>query len=71
MAKGNPNWGKQNSATWRFRVRGKNRDGEMVTLGSYEKEGEARARCQQLTEEGYYRLLRVQALKPVPADSGH
>ena len=44
MVRGNPNWKKQNSATRRFCVRGENPDGEMVTLGNYEKEREARAR---------------------------
>jgi hypothetical protein len=68
MAKGNPNWGRSEPVNWRFRVRGKNRDGDMVTLGSYRDEAEARARYNDLVKEGYYRLLSVQSLKPKPAD---
>lgn len=70
MPRGNPNWPKSNAATWYFRVRGKNRDGEMVTLGSYKTEREAKARHDALVEEGYYQRLRVQPLKPKPTDSG-
>lgn len=68
MVRGNPNWAKQNSVTWHFRVRGKNPNGETVTLGNYENEKEAIARYDQLVEEGYYRLLKVHPLKPKPAD---
>jgi len=68
MAKGNPNWGQQNTVTWRFRVRGKNPDGNMVTLGSYENENEAKARYRELMEEGYYHQLRVQSIKSEPVD---
>lgn len=68
MVRGNPNWGKQNPTTWCFRVRGKSPDDEMVTLGIYESEREAKARHVELVKEGYYRLLRVQPLKPKPAE---
>ena len=68
MARGNPNWGKQNAVTWRFRVRGKNPDGDMVTLGNYEQEDDARARYRELVDEGYYRQLRVLPIKPQPTD---
>ena len=70
MPRGNPNWAKNDSATKCFRVRGKNRDGEMVTLGRYETEREATAHYDALVEEGYYQHLRVQPLKPKPTDSG-
>lgn len=68
MARGNPNWGRNEPVNWRFRVRGKNRDGDMVTLGNYQDEAEARTRYDDLAKEGYYRLLSVQSLKPKPAD---
>lgn len=69
MTRGNPTWGKTQTPAWRFRVRGKNHDGEMVTLGSYENEVKARARYRELVEEGYYSLLRVQSLKLPTSDS--
>ncbi len=70
MQRGNPNWTKSDRTTWYFRVRGKSRDGEMVTLGSYETEREAQARYDALIKEGYYQRLRIQPLKPKPADPG-
>jgi hypothetical protein len=36
----------------------------MVTLGKFENEKEARSRYDELVQEGYYRNLRVQRLKP-------
>ena len=68
MARGNPNWGRKDAVDWRFRVRGKNPAGEIVILGNYEKEGEATARYDELVGAGYYRNVRVQRLKPKPAD---
>ncbi len=70
MAKGNPNQSKSNAPTWRFRVRGESRDGEMVTLGRYETEKEATAHYDALVENGNYQHLKVQPLKPKPTDSG-
>jgi len=70
MSKGNPNQPKNNAPTWRFRVRGESRDGEMVTLGRYETEREATAHYNALVEKGSYQRLRVQPLKPKPTDSG-
>ena len=69
MAKGNPNWGRDKLIDWSFRVRGKNARGDMVTLGKYEKESEARARYDELASEGIYDHLRVQRLSPKSAKS--
>ena len=68
--RGNPNRtrNKPEPVDWRFRVRGENRDGETVTLGKYNEEREAKSRYDELVEEGYYRNLRVQHIKPKPAD---
>ena len=67
--RGNPDWMRNKLVDWRFRVRGKNRDGETVTLGKYNEEREAKSRYDELVEAGYYRNLRVlQHLKPKPAD---
>ena len=70
MPRGNPNQRKSDAATLYFRVRGENRDGEMVTLGSYKTEREAKVRHDALVENGYYQRLSVQPIKPRPTDSG-
>lgn len=69
MARGNPNWGKQDVASWRFRVRGQNPSGEMVTLGSYVRESEAEARRQELLTEGYYREVVIEPVEPAPSET--
>jgi hypothetical protein len=60
MQRGNPDWGKPEPVPWRFCIRGKNPDGDMVTLGSYRTKEEATAHHDKLTQEGYYKQLRVQ-----------
>jgi|KBSSwiStaDraftv2_1062776.scaffolds.fasta_scaffold2315719_2 hypothetical protein len=60
MQRGNPEWGKTEPVPWRFRVRGKNPTGEMVNLGCYRTKEEATAHYERLTEEGYYKQLKVQ-----------
>jgi len=59
MPRGNPDWGKSEPQPWRFCIRGKNPDGEMVTLGCYKTRAEATAHYDKLAEEGYYKQLRV------------
>jgi hypothetical protein len=56
--------------TWRtsapklWRIRGKARDGLVVTLGCYETEPEAQNDLQRLTRDGSYRNLELQAIAP-------
>ena len=69
MARGNPNWAKNDPTTWSFRIHGISHDGTMVTLGSYQTEREAKAHYDALVAEGYYDRLKVQTIKPKPADS--
>ncbi|MHC4441976.1 MAG: hypothetical protein ACYTF1_04550 [Planctomycetota bacterium] len=66
MVKGNPNWARNAPVDWHFRVRGKNPDGDMVTLGNFQDEKEAEVRYDELVKAGYYRNLRIQHLKPKP-----
>ena len=49
-----------------WRIRGKARDGLVVTLGRYETEPEAQIHLQRLTREGGYRNLELQAIAPPP-----
>jgi len=63
MTRGNPNWGRNDPVDWHFRIRGKNLDGDMVSLGNFQNEKEAEYRYDELVKEGYYRNLMVQHLK--------
>jgi hypothetical protein len=49
-----------------WRIRGKSRDGLVVTLGRYETEPQAQVELQRYTQEGYYRKLELQAITPPP-----
>ena len=62
--RGNPNWRVATPKLWR--IRGKARDGLVVTLGKYETEPEAQLDLQRLTDAGDYRNLAVEALPPPP-----
>lgn len=65
-----PSWRSAAPRVWRFRIRGVSGDGTTVTLGRFETEEEARAEYERLSEEGYYRNLKVRPVEPppVPAD---
>lgn len=60
--RGNPNWRVPAPKLWR--IRGKAKDGLVVTLGRYETEAEAQTELQRLAREGHYRNLELQALAP-------
>jgi hypothetical protein len=49
-----------------WRIRGKARDGLVVTLGKYETEPEAQLDLQRLIQSGGYRNLALEALEPPP-----
>ncbi len=51
---------------WIWRLRGKARDGLVVTLGRYETTVEAEADLARITVAGGYRNLILEALEPVP-----
>ena len=50
-----------------WRIRGKARDGLVVTLGRYETEPEAQTDLLRLTNYGGYRNLALEAITPRPA----
>ncbi len=60
--RGNPNWRATVPKLWR--IRGKAKDGLVVTLGRYETEAEAQTELQRLAREGQYRNLLLQPLAP-------
>jgi hypothetical protein len=47
-----------------WRIRGKARDGLVVTLGRYETEPEAQTDLQRLIDCGNYRNLKLEAINP-------
>ncbi len=51
---------------WIWRLRGKARDGLVVTLGRYETTDAAQADLARMTADGGYRDLVLQALEPAP-----
>ena len=51
---------------WIWRLRGKARDGLVVTLGRYESTDAAQADLARMTADGGYRDLALQALEPAP-----
>jgi len=56
----------RNSAPKLWRIRGKARDGLVVTLGRYATEPEAQIDLQRLTRDGSYRNLELHAITPPP-----
>lgn len=64
--RGNPNWRATAPKLWR--IRGKARDGLIVTLGRYETETEAQLDLKRLADLGNYRNLEVEALPPPPPE---
>lgn len=55
---------RRTSAPKLWRIRGKARDGLIVTLGRYETEPEAQVDMQRLIQDGSYRNLEIQPLAP-------
>ncbi|MGQ9649817.1 MAG: hypothetical protein ACUVXJ_06890 [Phycisphaerae bacterium] len=49
---------------WNWRVRGRSIDSQIVTLGKYDTEDEAKADRDKIVKEGYYRNVRVEQIKP-------
>jgi hypothetical protein len=64
------NWRKGEPKVWRWRIRGKSSDSQMVTLGKYDTEKDAKADHERLLEEGYYRNVKLEEIKaaPLPVD---
>jgi hypothetical protein len=51
---------------WNWRVRGRSFDSQIVTLGKYDTEDEAKADRDKIAKEGFYRNVRVEQIKPNP-----
>ena len=51
---------------WHWRIRGKSSDSQIVTLGKYDTETEARVDHDRLVEEGFYRNVRIERITPAP-----
>ncbi len=65
------NWRKGEPKVWRWRIRGRSSDSQMVTLGKYDTEKEARVEHDKIVQEGYYRNVKLEELNaaPLPADA--
>ena len=49
---------------WNWRVRGRSFDSQVVTLGKYDTEEEAKADRDKIAKEGFYRNVRIEQIKP-------
>jgi hypothetical protein len=49
---------------WHWRVRGRSSDNQIVTLGKYDTENEARQECDRIVKAGFYRDVRIEQIKP-------
>jgi hypothetical protein len=50
-----------------FRIVGKAKDGQVVTVGKYNTRAEAEADHARLKQEAYYRDLSIHEIPPAPA----
>ncbi len=60
------NWRKGEPKIWHWRIRGKSFDSQVVTLGKYDTESEARADYDKLIEEGFYRNVKIEQITAAP-----
>lgn len=67
------NWRGSKPKIWHWRIRGRSSDGQIVTLGKYDTQNEARVDCDKIIKEGSYRNVNIEQIIPVhaPTDSGN
>ena len=65
-------WRRSEPKIWHWRIRGRSSDSQIVTLGKYDTENEARVDHDKIVEEGYYRNVRIERIAPaqVPTNVG-
>ena len=66
------NWRRSEPKIWHWRIRGRSSDSQIVTLGKYDTQNEARVDYDKIIEQGFYRNVKIEqiAKAPVPADEG-
>jgi hypothetical protein len=58
---------------WHWRIRGKSSDSQIVTLGKYSIQDEAKVDYDKIIEEGFYRNVKIEQITTAqaPTDSGN
>ena len=66
------NWRRSEPKTWRWRIRGRSSDSQIVTLGKYDTENEATVDHDKIIKEGFYRNVKIEqiATAQVPTNLG-
>jgi len=59
--------------TWRWRIRGRSSDSQIVTLGKYDTQDEAGVDYDRIVKAGFYRNVMIEQIIPAhaPTDSGN
>jgi hypothetical protein len=57
---------------WRWRIRGRSSDSQIVTLGKYDTQNEAKLDHDKIIEEGFYRNVKIEQITTaqVPTNLG-
>jgi hypothetical protein len=56
---------KSEPKVWHWRIRAKASDNQIVTLGKYDTEDQARADHEKIVREGLYRNVTIEEIKPM------
>ena len=55
---------------WRWRIRGRSADSQIVTLGQYDTQDEAKVDYDKIIKEGFYRNVKIEQIIPAHAPTG-
>ena len=56
------NWRRSEPKIWHWRIRGRSSDSQIVTLGKYNTQNEARVDYDKIVQDGFYRNVRLEQL---------
>ncbi len=62
-------WRQGEPKIWRWRIRGRASDGQVVTLGKYDTQSEAKVEHDKIVAEGSYRNVRLEQITTPSAPS--
>jgi hypothetical protein len=67
------NFRKGEPKIWRWRIRGRSSDSQIVTLGQYDTQDEVKVDYDKIIKEGFYRNVKIEQIIPAhaPTDSGN
>ncbi|NLX21938.1 MAG: hypothetical protein GXY55_09760 [Phycisphaerae bacterium] len=59
---GMTDWRKGEPKVWRWRIRGRSADNQLVTLGKYDTEDDAKGDHDRIIKEGFYRNVKIEQI---------